>query len=354
MLIADSDLRLRRALVRRDARYDGAFVYAVTTTGIYCRPSCPSPRPKPQHLRLFSDWRSAQAAGYRPCKRCHPQQADGALPGWMRRLIAQLDAAPDGRLGEDRLRALGLTPARVRRAFRSRFGITFAAYARQRRMHRAYRQLCQGRTVVETALDHGFESERGFRAAFVRAFATTPGDAGGVAPISVDWLPSPLGALLLGVDDAGVRLVDFGDGGAELPRRLQQWRRRLGRPLLPGAHPLLEAARTQLQDYFAGRRRRFELPLAPSGTVFQRRVWEALCAIPYGATRSYADIAAAIGRPRATRAVGSANGANPIAVLIPCHRVVNASGALGGYGGGVWRKRLLLELERRGAADEAG
>ncbi|MDE2148711.1 MAG: bifunctional transcriptional activator/DNA repair protein Ada [Gammaproteobacteria bacterium] len=336
---------LRRAVARRDRRYDGAFVYAVISTGIFCRPSCPAPRPRPEHLRWFADPAAAQAAGFRPCKRCQPQHGGGRLPEWMQRLIAQLDATPDRSLRAAELRALGLHPARVRRAFRTHLGLTFAEFARQKRMQRALNDLRHGQRVTDAALTHGFTSERGFRAAFAKAFGASPRAALRLQPITVDWMPSPVGALLLGVDATGVRLLEFAGEGAELAHQIERWQRRLGAPLQPGTHPLLELLRAQLEAYFAGHRRCFELPLAAHGSTFQRSVWQALCAIPYGQTRSYAEIAAAVGRPQAMRAVGQANGANPIAVVIPCHRVVNASGALGGYGGGLWRKRRLLALE---------
>jgi AraC family transcriptional regulator, regulatory protein of adaptative response / methylated-DNA-[protein]-cysteine methyltransferase len=193
-------------------------------------------------------------------------------------------------------------------------------------------------------MSHGFESYRGFRAAFGRLVGRAPGRSRAQDPVTVSWLESPLGPLVAGVTDGGVCLLEFSDR-QKLEAQLDSLQQRFGR-VLPGSHPLLDQLRSELAEYFAGSRHEFTVPLVYPGTPFQVQVWEALRGIPYGETYSYEKLARSIGVPGAQRAVGHANGQNRLAVLIPCHRVVNKDGKLGGYGGGLWRKQLLLELER--------
>jgi O-6-methylguanine DNA methyltransferase len=193
-------------------------------------------------------------------------------------------------------------------------------------------------------IELGAEEEARFRAAFEAALGaqTSPQDA----PICIDWVGSPVGPLLLGATDDAIVLLEFASAD-QLGAQLERLRKHFGRSFAPRPdHPLLQRLRTQLAEYFAGARRDFDVPVQYGGSPFQERVWSALRHIPYGETCSYAAIARTLGDPKATRAVGMANGSNPIAIVIPCHRVVNANGELGGYGGGRWRKQILLDLEQ--------
>ena len=193
-------------------------------------------------------------------------------------------------------------------------------------------------------MSHGFESHSGFRDASGRLVGRAPGRGRALDLVTVSWLESPLGPLVAGVTDGGVCLLEFSDGRM-LEGQFQSLQQRFG-PVLPGSHPLLDQLRSELAEYFAGSRHEFTVQLVYPGTPFQVKVWEALRGIPYGETYSYEKLAWSVGVPRAQRAVGHANGQNRLAVLIPCHRVINKDGKLGGYGGGLWRKQLLLELER--------
>jgi AraC family transcriptional regulator of adaptative response/methylated-DNA-[protein]-cysteine methyltransferase len=199
--------------------------------------------------------------------------------------------------------------------------------------------------VSDVATGSGFESESGFREAFARTFGAAPAAAAAGDAVALEWIASPVGPLVAGATDEGVCFLEFSDRRM-LEAQFATLRRRLGAPLVPGRHRWLDTLSEQLDEYFTGQRERFDLPLAIRGTPFQEQVWRALLEIPYGATWSYRDVATRIGLPGATRAVGTANGMNRIAIVIPCHRVVNADGKLGGYGGGVWRKQFLLDLER--------
>jgi len=345
---------MRRAFLAGDPSYDGVFYTGVKTTGIFCRPSCTARKPRPENVEFFATPREALFSGYRACKRCRPLDADGRPPPWVARLLARLEAMPGERVRAADLRAAGVDPARARRWFQKHYGMTFQAYCRARRLAGAFRQIKGGSPVSDVASESGFESESGFRAAFARTFGAAPVRAAAGEAVVLEWIASPVGPLVAGATDAGLCLLEFSDRRM-LEAQLDTLRRRLDAPLVPGRHRWLDALRSQLVEYFDGRRTRFDLPIVIKGTPFQEQVWRALLEIPCGETRSYRDIAEAIGHPGATRAVGTANGMNRIAIVIPCHRVVNADGKLGGYGGGLWRKQFLLDLERgQRRFDESG
>lgn len=333
------------AFAERDESYDGAFVAAVRTTGIFCRASCPARRPRPANVEFFESGDEALAAGYRPCLRCRPLETNGTAPPWLDPLLAEVERDPRRPWTDADLAARGLRPEAVRRWFRRRFGRTFHDYARSRRLSAAVGTLQQGVPVTDAAFDHGYESLSGFNDAIRNLIGTSPGTAGGAKLLAVAPIESPLGVMLLGASEGKLCLAEFSDPD-RLEAQLSRTRRCMKATLVPGRPAPIADAESQLQEYFAGRRRRFDLPLLPAGTDMQRQVWETLLRIPYGETWSYGQVAAAIGRPRAARPVGQAVGANPISIIVPCHRVIGASGTLTGYGGGLWRKQRLLALER--------
>lgn len=338
-----------RALSRRDAAYEGVFFTGVKTTGIFCRPTCRARKPRLENVEFFATAVAALQGGYRPCRLCHPMDAAGRVPHVVETLRRLAEEAPDGRVTEKELAAAGIDPSTARRRFKAWHGMTFHAYQRARRMGLALRDVRAGRRVIEAQLDRGYESGSGFRAAFARIFGRPPRGATTAATLLVRRLETPLGAMIAVADDEGLRLLEFLDRRG-LKREIALLRRRLKSSIVPGESELLSEAARQVGEYFEGRRMTFDLRLAPVGSVFQRRVWTALCNIPPGTTRSYSEMAAQVGMPRAARAIGRANGSNMIALAIPCHRVINADGSLCGYGGGIWRKRRLLEHERRAIA----
>jgi AraC family transcriptional regulator of adaptative response/methylated-DNA-[protein]-cysteine methyltransferase len=335
---------MQRATLERDAEYDGVFYSAVRTTGVFCRPSCPARKPLPRNVEYFATTREALFSGYRPCKKCRPMESNGALPAWIADLIAEVETDPTRRIRDADLLARGLDPARVRRTFLGRFGLTFHAYARARRMGQAFQRLKKGEQLDDVVLDHGFESYSGFRDAYARTFGVAPHASRGSDCILASWLESPLGPLVTAATSDGICLLEFSDRRM-LEAQFEALRRRFRTAVIPGENEHLVRLRTELTEYFAGTRREFSLSLVAPGTPFQERVWSALRTIPYGQTLSYQGLAEAVGSPGASRAAGRANGMNRIAILIPCHRVVQKDGTIGGYGGGVWRKVRLLELE---------
>jgi len=236
---------------------------------------------------------------------------------------------------------------RVRRWFLREHGMTFHAYLRARRLGAALGRLHQGDEMDAVAYDHGYDSLSGFRDAFKQVFGAAPGKARSKQPIAVTRLLTPLGPMLAGANDEGLCLLEFVDRRM-LEEQIRRLAKRLDAVFAPGSNPILKQLERELREYFDGTRRRFDVPLTVPGTEFQRAAWAALQRIPYGETRSYEQQARAMKRPTAVRAVGRANGDNRLAIIIPCHRVVGADGRLTGYGGGLWRKRALLELEQGG------
>lgn len=338
------------ALRGRDPEYDGVFFTAVKTTGVFCRPSCPS-RPNPANVEFFSSIKECFSAGYRPCKRCHPLATSGTPPAWVSRLISRVESAPDERIKAGDLRALGVTPERARRWFQQHYGMSFVAWCRGHRLAGAFTQIRNGTKLDEVVFGSGFDSHSGFRDAFNRTFGNAPGRARqNGARIVCAMIESPLGPLLAGANDEGICLLEYTDRH-RLAKILTTMRKRFACPVVPGEHPWLTKLRRELVEYFSGQRDMFTVPLAPRGTPFQEKVWRELRNISHGQTISYDELARRIDQPTAQRAVARANGMNRICILIPCHRVVGKDGSLTGYGGGLWRKRLLLEMER---ANQAG
>ena len=337
---------MERAVRERDAAYDGVFIVAVRTTSIFCRPSCPARKPLPSNCEYFASAREALFAGYRPCKRCRPLDANGRPPHWVGRLLQEVDRAPTVRLRDSDLRAMAIDPARARRFFLKHYGMTFHAYSRGRRMGIALEQIRKGAPLDDVALGHGYESHSGFREAFAQTFGRPPGKSRGADCIVTTWVESPLGPLLAGATTDGICLLEFTDRRL-LEAQFTTLRQRFACAIVPGDHAYLEQLKAELDRYFAGTLSEFRVPLVYPGSPFQRRVWDGLLQIPYAGTCSYEELARAVGAPGAQRAVGRANGQNRIGIVIPCHRVVNKDGRLGGYGGGLWRKQFLLDLERR-------
>jgi len=365
---APSAHEMQRAFMRGDATYDGIFFTAVKTTGVFCRPSCPSRKPRPQNVEYFLTPRQALFAGYRPCKRCRPMDTNGAPPGWARRLIERVEQVVGGdgmnplrsplgkggsrgvelsrpRVTDGDLRAMGIDPARARRYFLKEHGMTFQAYQRARRLGMALLAIRQGKDVTNVALRHGYDSTSGFRDAFSKTFGRPPGKSRAAEVVVTRMIESPVGPLLAGATSKAVCLLEFTDRRM-LEKQMETVRKRYDCQVVPGRNEFLGQLEHELTDYFAGSLKKFSVPLDYRGTPFQVEVWRGLLKIPYGKTWSYEELAERVGHDGAQRAVGTANGCNRIAIVIPCHRVVNKDGKLGGYGGGLWRKQFLLDLER--------
>ena len=335
-----------QALLTKDGTYEGRFVAAVKTTGIFCRPTCPARKPKPQNVEFFATTKEALLHGYRPCRVCTPLAAPGATPDTIRHLLRQLSEQPTAKITDSDLRQQGLEPATVRRWFQRQHGLTFQAYQRLNRINLAFQQLQRGATVTAAAFDNGFESLSGFQDSFKAVFGVAPTQSRQQQVINLTRLETPLGTMLACGTAQGICLLEFTDRRM-LETELKDLARRLNATIMQSNNPHFALLRTQLAEYFADRRQQFSVPLMAPGTAFQQAVWQELSQIPYGTTRSYGQQAAALGRPGAVRAVATANGLNRLAILVPCHRVIGADGNLTGYAGGLWRKKWLLELEQQ-------
>lgn len=335
-----------QALVKRDPSFEGIFFVGVRTTGIFCRPTCSAKKPARENVDFFANSSEALEGGYRPCLRCHPMDPARHAPKLIERLRAEVERAPGGRLTDKELEAMSIDPSTARRQFRRHYGMTFQAYHRARRMGLALAEVREGGRVEEARNGSGFESESGFREAFAKIFGDSPTLAKDRAPLMADRIETPLGLMIAVADDEGLRLLEFTDRRAT-ERELSTLRKRLNTNVVPGKHRHLEAVRSQLADYFSGKNLEFNVPLAPVGSAFQLRDWELLRSIPVGETRSYSWMAEKLGDAEMRRAVGRANGENRMAIIIPCHRVIRADGNLCGYGGGLWRKKWLLDHEQK-------
>ncbi|WP_322895279.1 MULTISPECIES: trifunctional transcriptional activator/DNA repair protein Ada/methylated-DNA--[protein]-cysteine S-methyltransferase [unclassified Yoonia] len=336
---------LYAALLARDTRFDGQAFVGVSSTGVFCRLTCPARKPKPENCSFFASIAECITAGYRPCKRCHPLRAAALADPTIAALLQALDERPDQRWSECHVEKLGFDLSTVRRSFKRQFGMTFLEMARQRRLRDGFTTLATGAKVITAQHQAHFDSASAFRAAFARLLGCAPADLRANGLLRATWIPTPLGDMIAVSSRSHLHLLEFVDRKG-LPAELARLQTAAKDGIGIGTLPPSEQATAELADYFAARSSRFLTPLALAGSAFTQQVWDALRAIPTGETRSYSDIARQIGRPSATRAVARANGANQIALMIPCHRVIGADGSLTGYGGGLWRKQRLIEIER--------
>ena len=318
---------------------------ANTRTGKFCLPRCKKAPGKGSGTRTFETARDALAAGFRPCKTCTPLLTGIADPAWLIPLMSEVESDPGRRWHDHDLEMMRLEPGMIRRWFVANHGFTFHAYTRLRRLGAALRQIQHGEAVTDAVVASGFESEHSFREAFAQVFGNPPSAVDRESSIWVNRIATPLGSMIVGVHDTGLCLLEFAERRM-LDTQLKRLSQRMGRVFLPGDHPMMEQVQQQLDAYFNGSLRKFSVPIQSPGTTFQEAVWDELQEIPYGETRSYADVAGRIGHADAVRAVGRANGDNRIAIIIPCHRVVGSDGELTGYGGGLWRKEYLLAMEQ--------
>ncbi|MEP6785366.1 MAG: bifunctional DNA-binding transcriptional regulator/O6-methylguanine-DNA methyltransferase Ada [Sphingomonadales bacterium] len=330
------------AFSARNRVFDGMFVGAVKTTGIYCKPSCPARHPLPQNVEYFADGEGARAAGYRACLRCKPDEI-GRDREAVANAIRVIERAEEIPALDDLARAVGYAPHHFHRLFKRDTGVTPAAYARALRAKRTEAMLTEADTVTAALYDGGYQSPSRFYAAAPDRLGMTPsawkrGGAG--VTIRYAIVDTVLGKMLLAATEKGICRLSFDEDASELHRRFPN------ATIEPGGDAMADLVQGAIIAC-SDPSNMPDLPLDVAGTAFQQAVWEELRRIPPGETRSYAAIAAAVGKPGAVRAAGSANGANNVAVLIPCHRVIRTDGTLGGYAYGLDRKQELLRRETR-------
>ena len=337
---------LYKAFAEKDSSFEGLFFAAVKTTGIFCRPTCTARKPNSQNVEYFGTAKEALLYGYRPCKTCRPLSKEGETPDWLDPLLAEVDSDPHVKLTDADLKKRGLEPNRIRRWFKKHHGLTFQAYVRNSKIGHAFARIKQGESVADSAFASGYESLSGFVESFKKTTGLSPQKSVGRNLISVARIPTPLGPMLVCATGEGICLLEFTDRRMLNTQLKRVVKAQNGVPVL-GANPHFDRLNRELSEYFDGKRKEFTVPLAVSGTPFQNRAWDALKTIRYGETRSYQEQAEQIGSPSAVRAVARANGSNPIGIVVPCHRVIGKNGQLTGYGGGIWRKKYLLDLEAK-------
>ncbi|HEY3582288.1 MAG TPA: bifunctional DNA-binding transcriptional regulator/O6-methylguanine-DNA methyltransferase Ada [Pyrinomonadaceae bacterium] len=342
--------QLWQAVVARDARFDGQFVFAVSSTKVYCRPSCPSRRPSRERVSFFKLPEAAEQAGYRACLRCKPQTLSVPDPqlALVQRVCRLLDDAGEGealKLAELAAR-VGVSSFHLQRTFKRVMGISPRQYVTARRFGNFKQLVREGESVTNALYDSGFNSSSRVYEQAAEELGMTPATYGrGGRGVKIDYtlVASPLGRLLVAVTERGVCAVRMGDNDSELEKDL---RAEFPSATIARDDASLQETVTKVLSHLTHNEPHLDLPLDIRATAFQRQVWEKLRAIPYGETVSYADVAKALGKPGAVRAVGRACATNPVALVIPCHRVVREDKSLGGYRWGLVCKQKLLDLER--------
>jgi AraC family transcriptional regulator of adaptative response/methylated-DNA-[protein]-cysteine methyltransferase len=337
-----------QALINKNVQYEGVFFVGVKTTNVFCRPTCPARKPKFENCEFYKTAKEALLASFRPCMRCRPLSHPNHVSDLVRTLVDAVEADPSKRWKDRDFKELSVDPSTARRCFKKRFGMTFVEYARARRMGLAMEQIYDGSAVIDTQLDTGYESSSGFRDAFSRIMGAAPTKFNQHhAILKASWIDTKLGPMIAISDDHCLHLLEFVDRRG-LERKIERLKLKMKATIIPGSTTPIKAITLELEAYFNGTLREFKTPIYLLGSSFQLLVWGELMRIPYGETRSYGMQSIAIGKATAYRAVANANGANQLAIIIPCHRIINSNGELGGYGGGVIRKQWLIEHEKRG------
>lgn len=335
-----------KAIVEKDTSFEGLFFTAVKTTGIFCRPSCTARKPKLENIEFLKTSKECIAKGYRACKVCKPMENLNQTPTEFQQIINELSQNPALKFKDYDLKQRGIEPSQIRRWFLKNHGITFQAYQRIYRINSAFKKIQKGESVTHTAFDAGFESLSGFGDTFKNIFGVSPKQSKQQNVIDLKRIETPLGTMIACATNQGICLLEFTDRKM-LETELKAIAKLLNATIIQGNNQHFDILETQLNEYFNGSRREFSVSLHTLGTDFQQKVWQALQGIPYGKTKSYKEQAIIIENPDSVRAVANANGMNRIAILIPCHRVIGSDGKLTGYGGGLWRKQYLLELEAK-------
>ncbi len=332
-----------QALLDKNPEYEGLFYVGVKTTGVFCRPTCPARKPKFENCEFYKTAKEALIASFRPCLRCKPLSHPNCVSDLVKILVDAVENNPEKRWKTHDFKELCSDESTARRQFKKRFGMTFVEYARSRRMGIAIKQIREGESMINAQLNIGYESSSGFKDAFAKIMGNTPSKAH-LSILKAAWCDTPLGPMLSISSDEGLHLLEFADRRG-LEREIERMRHKF--VIIPGRNTMIDSIEQELEGYFEGSLKTFQTPIHLQGSAFQKSVWEELMRIPYGQTRSYLDQATALGSPSACRAVANANGANQLAIIIPCHRIIRLNGELGGYGGGVPRKEWLLEHEKK-------
>ena len=334
-----------QASFNKNPDFEGVFWMGVKTTGIFCRPTCTARKPKSENIEFFQNTKDAILKGYRPCKVCKPLENPNETPEYIQKILEELRENPALKFKDFDLVQRGVEPATVRRWFQKNHGMTFQAFQRMFRLNTAFKKIQQGENIMETAYDSGFESLSGFNESFKTIFGVSPKNSKTQKIIDLKRIETPIGTMYAAATAEGICMLEFTDRKM-LETEFKDLAKSLNAIIIQGENPHFIPLEKELAEYFLGKRTEFTVPLSPVGTDFQKSVWKVLMKIPYGETWNYKKQSEVLGDAKKVRAVANANGMNKISILIPCHRVIGSNGTLTGYGGGIWRKQKLLELEK--------
>ncbi|WP_128894830.1 bifunctional transcriptional activator/DNA repair enzyme AdaA [Longirhabdus pacifica] len=346
-MIKDETLKKQyyQALLDRNSKYDGIFFAGIKTTGVFCHATCPARKPKYENCNFYASAEEALLSGFRPCKRCHPLSYPKEIPSLVKQMIKLVEENPEKRWKDADFSTLGIHAATARRKFKKIYGMTFVQYARARRMGIALKSIRTGEKIIHAQLDAGYDSSSGFTDAFSMIMGNAPAKSDNVKILYANWIDTKLGPMVSIADEDFLYLLEFVDRRG-LEKEVERMRNRLKAAIIPGKTSISIQIENELQQYFDKKLKKFETPLKCYGSDFQKAVWNALLKIDIGEVSTYKKLAVSLNKPTSIRAIGNANGANQLSIVIPCHRVIQTDGNLGGYGGGLERKEWLLNHEK--------
>ena len=334
-----------KALVDRDASYVGIFYVGVKTTSVFCIATCRARKPKFENVAFYTTYKNALEEGYRPCKICRPTENANEAPKQVEHAIQMVRNNPKEKVSDEQLKINNISPELVRRWFNKNYGMTFQAFQRMYRVNNALIELKSGKKATDIAFEAGYESLSGFGYTYKKLVGQSPKHSMGKNIILISRSTTPLGPIFICATNVGVCLVEFVDK-EKLEKEFSDIQKYLKAKIIAGENEHIKQAKKEISEYFDGQRKNFSVALDMPSTDFQSTVWHALLNVGYGQTVSYQQQAQTIDKPKATRAVAAANGANRIAIIVPCHRVIGKNGELTGYGGPVERKRWLIDHEK--------
>ncbi|MWP46750.1 bifunctional transcriptional activator/DNA repair enzyme AdaA [Gilliamella sp. Pas-s27] len=348
MIISNAD-KIReyyQALLTKDQNYVGIFYAGVKTTSVFCIATCRARKPKFENVEFFSTFKAALDAGYRPCKICKPTENANETPIDVAKAITLITENPKTKVSDTILKKHQISPEMVRRWFKKHYGITFQTYQRMYRINQAFQELKVEKKVINTAYNTGYESLSGFGYTYKKIIKNTPLESIDQDIILINRLTTPLGPMFVCSTNQGICLLEFVDRRM-LETEFEQLQKQLKMKIIFGDNNHIKQIKKEIDEYFQGKRQHFNVKLHTPGTDFQKTVWDCLKQIPYGKLTTYKQQAEKINTPQAIRAVANANGFNRVAIIVPCHRVIGSNGELMGYGGGLERKRWLIEHEKK-------
>lgn len=334
-----------QALLNRDTKYIGIFYAAVKTTAVFCISTCRARKPKRKNVEFYRTYTEALKHGFRPCKICCPTENSNETPEIVNRAIQLVKDNPKEKISDFKLREAGISPDLVRRWFKKNYSLTFHAFQRMYRINNAYKELKDGKKMTDTAFDLGYESLSGFGYTYKKIIGKSPTKSKRKNIILINRLTTPLGPMLVCASEKGICLLEFTDRKM-LETEFKDLQKLLDAEILIGENEHIKQAKIELKEYFSGKRQKFDVKLDTPGTDFQNQVWAILQGITFGTTSSYQALSLKLNKPNGARAAARANGFNRISIIVPCHRIIGKDGNLTGYGGGIERKKWLLDFEK--------